>query len=808
MMNTYLNIIRNNWIIAIIFIAILLCFLSLQPLNIQRSDSGKANTISQWTTATSKSRRRRRMRTIIVWRYVITLISRNRGDGVLFPQIWVEKLSDNRAFQLFVREKAKRQRQHFRARIRQFEKYLQTHSEEIRQLVEQYHEKITQIKSKLPLTAKLNGWWRRLKLATLFQYQSLRDLRRELRLSVVILFISIIILMLTILLDQNGSVFLSGPLGAGSIILGSSIIRKNHKTYKEVTEQLKSSGYQPVLDYGWLVESNPSVLYPTVLDNFDWSVFNGLAQKYRRQYSDFLAQERKKTINNKPKKADQSCVQSDFLSLFSPSESVDSFNAEAYPLELSEDELAEVDRLRGKKNGGRKFEHDFMPLLKTFVILRLMDIKPSVANIIRTLCGNPYLLVKLQFKDNQLPSQRVIYRFDQVMSRYGLWKEAFELEVLHNIEQRVIDPKKETLFGQDTTHAEACATKGKKKKKCAHCAFVADCHQPQLTDNTAGTLVKKKTEHHHAHKVALGNLLHSELCLAFKVFKGNTNDGKTFSPLLKMVKQKFPEFDFTHILVDGIYDDEDCYKATKTYYPQAELVPSRINPRKRKHKPIEKRGILLVNKRGQAICINRQKMVFVSRDLKNKTFIWGCPFYHPDVITDKPFAAKEKYRIIEEYKHSRDLNGTAKRYGITPKVLTAWVSRMRGAQKNKLDPKGLQGLEDECPFKDQCCPDAKHGRIFRTKAEEYPFIDWDLPQFSYQRRVLVALRLANERIISRLKENLSGDKLFKQNDFNVEAHIAKSLLAQHIFAAVAFALERPEAIRRIKTFHSIFQRAA
>jgi len=132
-----------------------------------------------------------------------------------------------------------------------------------------------------------------------------------------------------------------------------------------------------------------------------------------------------------------------------------------------------------------------------------MDIKPSVANVIRTLCGNPYLLVKLKFRNNQLPSCRVIYRFDQVMSRYGLWNEAFELAGANNIKLGVIDPKKETIAGSDTTHAEACATRGKKKKKCAHRPFLAECLNPQPTDNTAGTVVKKKTEYHHAHKVAL-----------------------------------------------------------------------------------------------------------------------------------------------------------------------------------------------------------------------------------------------------------------------------------------------------------------
>jgi hypothetical protein len=800
--------IRNKCIILVIIIINLLTFFCLQPLAGHRLDDGRADMVPQWQNTTGKSRRRCRVRRIIIWRFVITIIARNRNERVLIPHISIEKLMQNRAVQRFVKNQARCERQQLRARMRQFETYLHTHAEEFQQLIKKYDNKIEAIKAKLPLTTKLQVAWKQIKLALIFQCQQLRERRRELGLPLAILCLAIIILALSVILNHHDYLIWSGALSAGSLTISSSVIKNNHQQYKEVTTKLARSGFQPVLDYGWLVESNPSVLYPTVLDNFDWSLFNNLASKYQRQYSHFLAQERKKATANKKLTACPTGVQTDLLSLLSPLESGCSFHAEDYPLELSADERDELERLHGKKNGGRRLEHDFMPLLKSFIILRFMDIKPSVANVIRTLCGNPYLLVKLQFSDNQLPSSRVIYRFDQVMSRYGLWNEAFELAGINNIQLKVIDPQKETVAGSDTTHVEACATRGKKKKNCAHCPFLADCGQPQPTDNTAGTVVKKKTEYHHAHKVALFNLLHSELCLAFKVFKGNTNDAMTFSPLLEMFHQKFPEFKFTHILVDGIYDDEACYKAAKEHYPQAKLLPSRMNPRGRKDKAVANRGILLVNKRGQAVCINRQKMVFVSRELKQQTYIWGCPFSHPDVTSAKKFTAPEKYRILEEYRYNRDLEGTAKRHGITAKILMTWDSRRKCARDKKLDPKGWRGLEDECPLKDQCCPRAKYGRIFRTKADEYPFLNWKLPYYSYQRRVIVALRLANERIISRLKENLAGDKLYKQNDFNIEAHIARSLLAQHIFATVAFTLERPDAIRRIKTFHSMFPEAA
>lgn len=798
---------RKNWRFAsLLFVFALIHFLTPQTPEFAHPDTGQADVVPMWTFAAAKRRPcRRRVRKISFWRYLITVIPRNRNAAVVVPQVQIEKLAESQAFQRFIRKKAQAYRKSLNARIRQFDDYLQSHPEEIQQLAEQYDAKIKAIMASPPVIARIKIFWQRLRSALMFQYLSLREMPRQLRFVLGLLVCTIVLLMLSLMKSESWLMSLAGGFAFFAINFSSSVIIDNHHKYQEINDKLVSTGYQPLFNFDWWIECNQSVLYPTVLDNFNWSIYTNLAKKYSYCYSDFLEKARQKTNKKKHQKANQQCQQLD-LSL--PLEPGDRFCNETLATDLGEIDQKELQRLNNKGNAGRNFEHDFLPLYKAFVILRFMDIKPSVANIIRTLCGNPYLLVKLNFRDNRLPSPRVIYRFDQVMSQYGLWNEAFEIAVRNNIQRGIIDPEKETFFGSDTSHTEACATRGKKKKNCAYCPKLADCPNPQPTDNTAATLFKKPTVSYHAHKVAFANLLHSELCLAFKVFKGSTNDAETLPPLLKKFKEQFPEFNFSHVLVDGIYDNRKCDDAVKFYYPQATMYTSKMNPKNRKDKLIGQRGIHLVNKRGQVICINRQKMAYISRDLKNQTFIWGCPFYHPDVISDKKFTAKEKYQILQQWKYSRDVKGTAELHGITPKILKTWKSRMNCARDKKLDPKGLRGLENDCPVKEQCCPNTKHGRIFRTRASDYPFLDWNSPQYGYHRQVVGALRLANERIISRLKENLSSDKLFKQNDFNVEAHVAKSLVAQHIFAAVAFSLERPEAIRRIKTFHSIFQRTS
>jgi len=349
------NNIRNNWFILIIIIINLVSFFSLQPLNSLRLDAGLADIVPQYQTATGKSRRRRRVRRIVIWRFIITIIARNRDEGVLVPCIRVEKLLENKAVQRFVKQRAKRERRKLRDKVRQFETYLQKHAEEREQLIKQYDEKIEEIKSKLPISTRLLAAWRQIKVVLVFQYQYLRDMNLELRLLLATLCISIIVLVLSIIMNQNDYFFMSAALSASSLILGSSKIKNNHQEYKQLTEKLADSGYQPFLNYGWLVESNPSVLYPTVLDNLDWSLYNGLAKKYQRKFSHFLAEARKRAKESKKLKAYQAGGQIEMRLLFSPQELSNSFSAEGCPFELSEDELEELERLSGKKNGGRKF---------------------------------------------------------------------------------------------------------------------------------------------------------------------------------------------------------------------------------------------------------------------------------------------------------------------------------------------------------------------------------------------------------------------------------------------------------------------
>lgn len=77
---------------------------------------------------------------------------------------------------------------------------------------------------------------------------------------------------------------------------------------------------------------------------------------------------------------------------------------------------AEVDK--NLKGDGRK-PQDFMPLLKSFICAGYMDMEVNSRTICSLLNSNPAFLERMCYKQNRLPSYRVINRFDQVLTEYN-----------------------------------------------------------------------------------------------------------------------------------------------------------------------------------------------------------------------------------------------------------------------------------------------------------------------------------------------------------------------------------------------------
>lgn len=151
--------------------------------------------------------------------------------------------------------------------------------------------------------------------------------------------------------------------------------------------------YQPFLDYGLV--PNPAVIFPTVIDNYDWGLFKNIAQDYYLSLKEFRAKEERSPVGE----AKQQQLELFDPSLFCKRDSVD----------------------KNLKGAGRK-PQNFMALLKSFICARYMDMEVNSRTICSLLNSNPAFLERMGYKGNIPPSYRVIDRFDQVLTKYNLWE--------------------------------------------------------------------------------------------------------------------------------------------------------------------------------------------------------------------------------------------------------------------------------------------------------------------------------------------------------------------------------------------------
>ena len=54
------------------------------------------------------------------------------------------------------------------------------------------------------------------------------------------------------------------------------------------------NNYQPFLDYGLV--PNPAVIFPTVIDNYDWELFKDIARDYYLSLKEFRTKEEKSSV--------------------------------------------------------------------------------------------------------------------------------------------------------------------------------------------------------------------------------------------------------------------------------------------------------------------------------------------------------------------------------------------------------------------------------------------------------------------------------------------------------------------------------
>jgi hypothetical protein len=389
----------------------------------------------------------------------------------------------------------------------------------------------------------------------------------------------------------------------------------------------------------------------------------------------------------------------------------------------------------------------FFALLKAFIGASLMGFAPEPENVFMLLTSNLSFARVCGFIpkgpqdpywNQHVPSLRKLEQFDQIMTENQLYSCIKWEEVHHNIVSGVINPE-ENLVG-DTTHYFAYSgfetvsyvnEQGEEQKKSqskvtksCQCKDRDHCpHAWELADEGAGTIVKSKTKIVWGHKASILGLPTQGIPLdAVAVSDAATHDGQTLFPHIKRLFDKLPLVRdwFSRVLYDSACDDEGLRQLLWKEY-NLDLKAS-LNPRRKKdvtnHLP---RGMDRLTAQGELFCDAGLPMEFKGIRFDTETFIYGPP----------------------------------------------------------MDESGLC-ICTSCTNRNVCCPNAKNGRCATVHFDLLPHIDpLDAPM-AKRYKAIMTQRPSVERMIKRLKCDLSSDCLTKRGNASFQAYLDKTMIAFHI----------------------------
>jgi len=87
---------------------------------------------------------------------------------------------------------------------------------------------------------------------------------------------------------------------------------------------------------------------------------------------------------------------------------------------------------------------------------------------------------------------------------------------------------------------------------------------------------------------------------------------------------------------------------------------------------------------------------------------------------------------------------------------------------------------ENCPNKNECCPNAKKGRTVTVPFQSLSHIRPEDPPMAKRYKAIMTRRPSVERMIKRLKCDLSDDRLTKRGNASFQAYLDKTLTAFHI----------------------------
>ena len=497
-----------------------------------------------------------------------------------------------------------------------------------------------------------------------------------------------------------------------------------------------------------LLSNNSDAQWYPILKNFPWEDYRELGASYYNALYDFNISKQLKKVPEENKETKNEGRQRLLFSRATMDESksvLHEMNPKPVTVPLVSPQSISPG-VAPKRPGGKK-PKCFFALFKSFTGACLMGFAPEpevVHNLLISnlsfarVCGFIPNNIDERYWSRSVPSLRKIEQFDQVMTEYGLWNQQKWEEVRCNIENGII--KRENELVGDTTHYHAYSgfetvvytdDKGKEKKKSqskvtknCRCDDPQHCPHPwELSDDGAGTIVKSNKKMIWGHKASVLGLPRQGVALdASAVSDASTFDGETLLPHVEMLFENLPAVQpwIDRVLYDSACDDGNLKKGFFNRFG-IELKAS-FNPRRTK--PVTENlpdGMAKMTASGSLICNGGFEMEYKGARFDYEKFIYQAPFDENEI-----------------------------------------------------------SVCSSCPEKPICSPESTKGRVVTISFDILPGIDPDDPPMAKRFKAIMMRRPAVERMIKRLKRDLSDDRLAKRGNESFQAYLDKTLIAYHM----------------------------
>lgn len=392
-------------------------------------------------------------------------------------------------------------------------------------------------------------------------------------------------------------------------------------------------------------------------------------------------------------------------------------------LEVQEYELSQCESEEPGQGGAPAYP--FLSLLRCFLLAPSYECESSSEHISRELSRNPRFSEVCGFTYGEAPSARSLRRFTHVMSEEGLWAEVSRLAVEHNLASGVVSPEL-SVVAVDTTHHDGFASVKKPAAACRTCPRLPSCPEPVLTCSMTDIVAKSRNYRLPGVKAAILCDASSEIPLCGVAVHARSHDSQTLAPLLMEFRDRHPHLaaKAEWVLADGAYAGVDNHTEARSILSSELLSP--INPGRRKEVKSPARGIARIDARGVPHCIAGCVMVLITRDRVREEYIWGCPILHPE----------------------------------------------------------LSDGQAACSLKEECSPRSSGGRVFRTKASDFPQITWDCPQHARRQVKRYAGRTSIERAFSFLKRVFCFERFWGRGEAALQGFIDRYVACFNICAYV------------------------